>query len=143
MFNRAISYNTIKGAPVDTKQQRCRFSLRSSSTPVVLCTRKCLSKNSLKLRAIKSDACESEGEPCGRRNVLTAATVAAWLSCQQAKAKQDGSDGSSPGLAVPADPDAPKFFKTADGVKIQELATGSGTAVKSGDGVLFDYVLRR
>lgn len=36
-----------------------------------------------------------------------------------------------------------RFFKTPDGVKIQELALGSGSRVaKAGDQVVLDYVLR-
>lgn len=52
-------------------------------------------------------------------------------------------DWSSPGLAAPEDPDAPKFFKTADGVGVQELTKGKGEAAKIGDSVLIDFVLRR
>jgi hypothetical protein len=33
---------------------------------------------------------------------------------------------------VPEDDAAPKFFKTASGVKVQELATGSGQAAQKG-----------
>jgi hypothetical protein len=36
-----------------------------------------------------------------------------------------------------------RFFKTADGVKVQELAQGSGEPAKAGDRILVDYVLRR
>ena len=35
-----------------------------------------------------------------------------------------------------------RFFKTQSGVKIQELAMGSGLEAKSGDSVEFEYVLR-
>ena len=35
-----------------------------------------------------------------------------------------------------------RFFKTADGVKVQELAGGAGAEAKSGDLVTLDYVLR-
>jgi hypothetical protein len=53
-------------------------------------------------------------------------------------------DWSSPGLNAPENPDLPKFFKTASGVKVQELLVGSGgVAAKKGDSILFDYVLRR
>ncbi|EIE24660.1 FKBP-like protein, partial [Coccomyxa subellipsoidea C-169] len=53
-------------------------------------------------------------------------------------------DWSSPGLAAPVDDESPRFFKTPDGVKIQELALGRGDqAAKPGDLVVLDYVLRR
>ena len=35
-----------------------------------------------------------------------------------------------------------RFFKTPDGVKIQELALGAGREAKPGDRVVVDYVLR-
>ena len=35
-----------------------------------------------------------------------------------------------------------RFFKTQSGVKIQELALGSGLEARSGDSVEFEYVLR-
>jgi hypothetical protein len=62
---------------------------------------------------------------------------------QPAAAKVASGDWSSPGLATPEDEHAPKFFKTASGVKVQELAPGSGPTAQTGDFVLFDYVLRR
>jgi FKBP-type peptidyl-prolyl cis-trans isomerase len=47
-------------------------------------------------------------------------------------------------LAAPEVTDAPKFYKTASGVKVQEVAPGrGGQAAQMGDAVLFDYVLRR
>jgi hypothetical protein len=48
-----------------------------------------------------------------------------------------------PPQQVPEDPDAPKFFKTPGGVKVQELARGAGAPAGPGDTVLFDYTLRR
>lgn len=63
-----------------------------------------------------------------------------------AAAKPAGSsagDWSSPGLAAPVDPDAPKFVKTASGVRYQDVGTGTGPVAQPGDSVLFDYVLRR
>jgi len=36
-----------------------------------------------------------------------------------------------------------RFIKTEGGVKIQEIASGSGDAVRNGDRVEIDYVLRR
>lgn len=44
---------------------------------------------------------------------------------------------------LPADDALPKFFKTANGVRVQELRVGSGPEAQKGDGVLIDYVLRR
>lgn len=52
-------------------------------------------------------------------------------------------DWSSPGLAAPVDPDAPRFFTTPSGVRVQELAIGKGTNVTPTSRVLVDYVLRR
>ena len=60
-----------------------------------------------------------------------------------ASAKSESGDWSSPGLATPVDPDAPKFTRTASGVRYQEVALGSGPIAEPGDSVLFDYVLRR
>lgn len=37
----------------------------------------------------------------------------------------------------------PKFFKTANGVRVQELIVGNGPQAQQGDAVLIDYVLRR
>ena len=54
-----------------------------------------------------------------------------------------GGDWSSPGLAVEEDESAPKFFKTANGVLVQQLSEGSGPVVARGDRVLLDFVLRR
>lgn len=42
-----------------------------------------------------------------------------------------------------ADDGLPKFFKTANGVRVQELLVGSGQQVQPGDAVLVDFVLRR
>ena len=36
-----------------------------------------------------------------------------------------------------------RFFKTASGVKVQELAVGTGPPARDGDKVQLDYVLRR
>lgn len=44
---------------------------------------------------------------------------------------------------MPADESLPKFFKTANGVRVQELVVGGGPVVQKGDAVLVDYVLRR
>ncbi len=54
-------------------------------------------------------------------------------------------DWTSPGLSTPEDPDAPRFFRTPSGVRVQELVAGaeSGPAAAAGDAVLVDYVLRR
>lgn len=61
-----------------------------------------------------------------------------------AKSSANPGQWSSPGLDAPEDPAIPKFFKTESGVKVQELAVGSGdVAAAPGDTVLFDYVLRR
>lgn len=38
---------------------------------------------------------------------------------------------------------APKFYKTANGVRVQELAVGKGPEAHAGDAVLIDFVLRR
>jgi hypothetical protein len=83
-----------------------------------------------------------------RRTVATLllpGLLASSLAVQQqpAAAKVATGDWSSPGLATPEDEYAPKFFKTASGVKVQELAPGSGPTAQTGDFVLFDYVLRR
>jgi hypothetical protein len=42
-----------------------------------------------------------------------------------------------------ADDALPKFFKTANGVRVQELRVGQGPQAQQGDGVLIDFVLRR
>lgn len=42
-----------------------------------------------------------------------------------------------------ADDALPKFFKTSNGVRVQELLIGKGPQVQKGDAVLIDYVLRR
>lgn len=52
-------------------------------------------------------------------------------------------DWSTPGLAAPEDDAAPKFFKTASGVGVQQLSEGNGAEAKRGDKVLVDYVVRR
>lgn len=76
--------------------------------------------------------------------VLVAATATFTEHPAAAKtAVSNAGDWSSPGLAAPVDELAPKFFKTASGVKIQEIALGSGPEAGAGDQVLFDYVLRR
>lgn len=42
-----------------------------------------------------------------------------------------------------ADDALPKFFKTANGVRVQELRVGQGPQAQQGDAVLIDFVLRR
>eukprot|EP00882_Tetradesmus_deserticola_P018313 GHRQ01019672.1.p1 GENE.GHRQ01019672.1~~GHRQ01019672.1.p1 ORF type:complete len:231 (+),score=80.59 GHRQ01019672.1:164-856(+) len=71
------------------------------------------------------------------------ATSAEVPAAAVAATKAASGDWSSPGLAAPEDENLPKFFKTASGVKVQELAPGSGEVAKAGDSVLIDYVLRR
>lgn len=95
-----------------------------------------------------SSRSSSQGTSLDRRTVATIllpGLVAGSLAMQQqpAAAKVASGDWSSPGLATPEDEYAPKFFKTASGVKVQELAPGSGPTAQTGDFVLFDYVLRR
>ncbi|GBF99063.1 hypothetical protein Rsub_11834 [Raphidocelis subcapitata] len=68
------------------------------------------------------------------------AATAAPAAAPQARAP---GDWTTPGLAVPEDPSAPRFFRTASGVKVQELARGAGPSAAEGDTVLFDYTLRR
>ena len=68
-------------------------------------------------------------------------------SCSSAQAAQSKStaasgDWSTPGLAQ-SDDMQQKFYKIGNGVKVQQLTDGKGTASKAGDKVLFDYVLRR
>lgn len=46
-------------------------------------------------------------------------------------------------LLYAADDNLPKFFKTANGVRVQEVIVGKGPQVQPGDAVLIDYVLRR
>lgn len=83
------------------------------------------------------------------RRTLLAGTAAVLLATSAevpaavAATKVTSGDWSSPGLAAPEDENLPKFFKTASGVKVQELAPGSGQEAKAGDSVLIDYVLRR
>ena len=52
-------------------------------------------------------------------------------------------DWTTPGLGSTEDDFAPKFFKTPNGVAIQELFPGSGQEAHRGDRVLVDFVLRR
>ena len=81
-----------------------------------------------------------------RREVLGAVPLAVGIlasSSAPALAKTAAGDWSSPGLATPEDEGEPKFFKTASGVKVQQLTAGSGPEAKPGDAVLLDYVLRR
>jgi hypothetical protein len=83
------------------------------------------------------------------RRLLLSSTAAVLLATSVevpaavAATKVTSGDWSSPGLAAPEDESLPKFFKTASGVKVQELAPGSGQEAKAGDSVLIDYVLRR
>uniref|UniRef100_A0A383VMA4 peptidylprolyl isomerase n=1 Tax=Tetradesmus obliquus TaxID=3088 RepID=A0A383VMA4_TETOB len=83
------------------------------------------------------------------RRTLLAGTAAVLLATSAevpaavAATRVTSGDWSSPGLAAPEDENLPKFFKTASGVKVQELAPGSGQEAKAGDSVLIDYVLRR
>ena len=61
-----------------------------------------------------------------------------------AEANKQSGDWSSPGLNAPLDPSIPQFFKTASGVKVQELLIGeNGEEAQEGDLVLLDFVLRR
>lgn len=91
----------------------------------------------------------ASAEPtCNRRRLLafiaTTGLCSSFLAAvAPSSAKVAAGDWSSPGLAAPEDDAAPKFFKTARGVKVQQLAAGSGPEAQSGDFVLFDYVLRR
>lgn len=75
--------------------------------------------------------------------VLSSPSSASAKDSAPKKSAASSGDWSSPGLSVPVDESAPKFSKTASGVRIQELAMGSGPAAAVGDAVLFDYVLRR
>jgi hypothetical protein len=55
---------------------------------------------------------------------------------------------TSPRLPTPlctctADDALPKFFKTSNGVRVQELRVGQGPQAQQGDAVLIDFVLRR
>lgn len=80
-----------------------------------------------------------------RRQLLQSAAavaVAAVLPLAASAAPAAG-DWTAPGLAAPEDKSLPKFFKTANGVRVQELVVGSGPEVRKGDAVLVDYVLRR
>lgn len=83
-----------------------------------------------------------------RRSLLLGTSTAALITTGKAVAAtntkvQNAGDWSSPGLAAPEDDALPKFFTTASGVKVQELSGGNGEAVKPGDAVLIDFVLRR
>ncbi|KAI8469354.1 MAG: hypothetical protein J3K34DRAFT_385891 [Monoraphidium minutum] len=86
-----------------------------------------------------------------RRQLLAegAAVLAAVVAVPGAARAATGSstrapgDWTTPGLNVPEDPTAPKFYRTPGGVKVQELAVGSGPPAAPGDAVLFDYTLRR
>ncbi|MEW5317027.1 MAG: hypothetical protein WDW38_008359 [Sanguina aurantia] len=75
--------------------------------------------------------------------VLSSPSSASARDTTPKKSAASSGDWSSPGLSVPVDESAPKFSKTASGVRIQELAVGTGPAAAVGDAVLFDYVLRR
>lgn len=86
------------------------------------------------------------GPSSSRRSVLLSTPVIAGytlIAAQPSLAKGDAGDWSSPGLATPVDESAPKFSKTESGIRIQELANGSGPQAQTGSTVLFDYVLRR
>lgn len=52
---------------------------------------------------------------------------------------------SSAGAKMPAmvEPDLPRFRKTPNGVKIQEVTDGTGPEAKTGDILEFDFVCRR
>lgn len=83
-----------------------------------------------------------------RRSVMAAISLALIpVTARKGNAAQVGTgrsgDWSSPGLASPAENSAPEFFKTASGVKVQELAQGSGPGAESGDNIELEYVLRR
>lgn len=67
----------------------------------------------------------------------------AETAAKPAVKKQGAGDWSSPGLAVPEDESAPKFFKTPSGIRVQELARGGGKPATPGSTVLFDYIIRR
>lgn len=84
----------------------------------------------------------SKRHALGLAAAAVATAVAAPLTAAPpaAAAKAGAGDWSSPGLAAPEDEAAPKFYKTAGGVKVQELTVGSGPAAQMGDTVLFDYV---
>ncbi|GAX81887.1 hypothetical protein CEUSTIGMA_g9315.t1 [Chlamydomonas eustigma] len=70
--------------------------------------------------------------------------LASYAPASHAASSVSPGEWSSPGLAVPEDPNAPKFVRTVSGVKIQELSQGSGSLfAEPGDLVLFDYILRR
>lgn len=77
-----------------------------------------------------------------KRTALLVPSLTLAVIAQPAVSASPG-DWSSPGLQAPDNADLPKFFKTATGVKVQELQQGEGPALQIGDGVLFDYVLRR
>ncbi|CAL8467684.1 g7222 [Coccomyxa elongata] len=128
-----------------------------TSTPYPRISGKARPKKPYSVRIVVS--CEQEGAVTSQNALLNQASrrclslglaslTFSWGLSASAK-KQDpvrGSSGdwSSPGLAAPVDDDSPRFFKTPDGVKIQELAIGKGSQVaKPGDQLVLDYVLRR
>jgi hypothetical protein len=81
-----------------------------------------------------------------RRQLLAGISVTLAVSANAstpAQAKSAAGDWSSPGLATPEDDEQPRFFKTASGVKVQQLTAGSGPEAKPGDAILLDFVLRR
>lgn len=94
----------------------------------------------------------SQSEFSRRRHLLT--TIPVILTSQFIEIRQNeiaiaaatnaSGDWSSPGLASVEDDLAPRFYKTASGVTVQELFEGNGdVGVRQGDRVLIDYVLRR
>ncbi len=96
---------------------------------------------------ISSTSTSAGSTGSSKRHLLLAGLAAATASLAAVPAaslaKSSSGDWSSPGLAAPEDPAIPKFFKTANGVKVQEMVAGtSGPEVQPGDAVLVDYVLR-
>ncbi len=76
--------------------------------------------------------------------LIAASSASAEAATTTNSTSRPPGEWTSPGLSVPEDPSMPKFFKTENGIKIQELSPGTGsTAAKAGDLVLVDYVLRR
>lgn len=75
----------------------------------------------------------------GRRGAALA--LALMVAPGRAGAKQPAGDWSSPGLATPVDDEAPRFFKTPSGVKIQELSRGAGPIAEAGEAAVAGFNL--
>lgn len=101
---------------------RCRMQQHSRTAFSTACPLKPVSSwIGVRRRRLPPQACMRHTHPeactCERRALIAAIAAAAALPAPT-WAKGGSGDWSSPGLAVPEDPAAPRFFKTASGVKV-------------------------